>query len=112
MLQFGTKNSRRAWHVIPAQEVKVINDFFCFGNESLRFENSYHTACESVVCLIISTFPDYRRFSTYPPPVSMHALGQHTIRTTVFSKRQSLQNNLYLYYLIVLLYLTINLSTR
>ena len=24
MLQFGTKNSRRAWHVIPAQEVKTI----------------------------------------------------------------------------------------
>ena len=22
MLQFGTKNSRHAWHVIPAQEVK------------------------------------------------------------------------------------------
>ena len=24
MLQFGTKSSRRAWHVIPAQEVKIV----------------------------------------------------------------------------------------
>ena len=31
MLQFGTKNSRRAWHIIPAQEVNsgLITEKIC-----------------------------------------------------------------------------------
>ena len=42
MLQFGTKNSRRAWHVIPAQEVKPWN-VCCINLEFFSFDRCVFT---------------------------------------------------------------------
>ncbi|KOX72011.1 hypothetical protein WN51_03159 [Melipona quadrifasciata] len=52
MLQFGTKNSRRAWHVIPEQEVE---EFTISSDFSLGAGHGSHTL--PIVSLLVIEFP-------------------------------------------------------